>query len=74
MTCTTIFDIRSPIERMSMKRYIRPVSTAPENILPPKNSDISLRMFGLLLSNTQILLVMYAKRTEKNQAMTFEIR
>ena len=57
-----------------MKRYIKTVSTTPENILPPKNSDISFKISGLLLSNTQILLVIYANNTEKNHAMMFEIR
>jgi len=74
MIWTTIFEIVSPIVNTSMKRYIKAVSTTPENILPPKNSDISFRMSGLLLSNTQILLVMYAKSTEKNQAIMLEMR
>ena len=57
-----------------MNVYIKAVSIAPENILPPKNSDISFRMSGLLLSNTQILLVTYANSTDKNHAMIFEMR
>ena len=73
MISTAIFDIVLLINNKSMKTYSKAVSSAPENILPPKNSTISFKIFGLLLSNTQILLVTYANSTDKNQAMIFEI-
>ena len=56
-----------------MNRIISPVSKMPENNLPTKKTTPSLIIFALLLSNTQMRLVIYANNTDKNHAMILEI-
>jgi len=69
-----IFDIKSSIMNISTKIYNNKVSKNPENNLPPTKSVNSNNIFLFLLSNTQILFVIYAKTTETNQAIIFPYR
>ena len=73
MISTAILENVFPRVRISTKRYKSAVSSTPENILPLKKRTISFRIFGLFDSNTQILLVTYANKTDRNHAMMFEM-